>query len=63
VDVLEVPEAGTQELFAQVAALPIIPPPGIGATVDGFRIHAQLSDGRYSRLLRATDVATGDGWC
>ncbi len=58
IDVLEVPEAGTSELFEQVSALPILPPPVAGETVDGFRIHGPLSSGRYSRLLRATD---GDG--
>jgi serine/threonine protein phosphatase PrpC len=60
VDVLEVPEVGTRELFTQVSALPIVAPPAIGETVDGFRIHAQVSSGRYSRLMRATDVETGD---
>jgi len=59
IDVLEVPEVGTQELLRQVAALPIITPPAPGALVDGFRIASQLSNGRYSRLLRATDEASG----
>jgi serine/threonine protein phosphatase PrpC len=59
IDVLEVPEVGTQELFTQVAALPITTPPQPGDLVDGFRIDALVSSGRYSRLLRATDLEGG----
>ncbi len=60
IDVLEVPEVGTQQLFEQISALPMVPPPEVGATIDGFQIHALLSSGRYSRLLRARDSLSGD---
>jgi serine/threonine protein phosphatase PrpC len=60
VDVLEVPEVGTQELFAQISALPIAPPPAPGSRIDGFLVHGVLSSGRYSRLLRARDEATSE---
>ena len=60
VDVLEVPEVGTQELFAQIAALPIVAPPAPGSHLDGFHIQGVLSNGRYSRLLRARDDAGGE---
>lgn len=59
-DVLEVPEAGTGELFQQAAALPILVPPVPGAHIDGFRIHSRLSSGRYSCLLRAVDESSGE---
>jgi len=59
IDVLEVPEIGTRELFAQIAALPLAAPPAVGEQVDGFRIQGLLSSGRYSRLLRATDEEAG----
>ncbi len=59
VDVLEVPEIGTRELFAQVAALPLAAPPAIGERVDAFRIEEVISSGRHSRLLRATDEQDG----
>ncbi|MEO6079028.1 MAG: protein kinase [Steroidobacteraceae bacterium] len=55
VDVLEVPEAGAQELLSHIATLPMAPPPSPGETVDGFTIDSLLSNGRYSRLLRAHD--------
>jgi serine/threonine protein kinase len=60
IDVLEVPEAGTQELLGHISALPLLPPPIAGDEVDGFVMEELLSDGRYSRLLRARD-STGDG--
>ncbi|MEO8315863.1 MAG: protein kinase [Pseudomonadota bacterium] len=56
VDVLEVPEAGTQELLSHIAALPMMPPPAPGETVDGFAIDSLLSNGRYSQLLLAQDT-------
>lgn len=56
VDVLEVPEAGAQELLSHIAALPMMAPPSPGETVDGFVIDSLLSNGRYSQLLRARDV-------
>jgi hypothetical protein len=59
IDVLEVPEVGTQQLFAQIAALPMVAPPAEGESIDGFRVHSLLSNGRYSRLLRATDEESG----
>jgi len=60
IDVLEVPEAGTQELLGHIASLPLLPPPSPGDEVDGFILEELLSSGRYSRLLRARDTA-GDG--
>jgi len=59
VDVLEVPEAGAQELLGHIRALPILSPPAVGDTIDGFVIEGLLSDGRYSRLLRARDSQGG----
>jgi len=59
IDVLEVPEISAPELQEQLASLPILPPPGPGDVVDGFRMLSRLSDGRYSRLLQARDELTG----
>jgi serine/threonine protein kinase len=58
VDVLEVPGAAAPELQIHFGSLPIQPLPGIGDCVDGFQITGLLSDGRYSRLLRAVDTTT-----
>jgi serine/threonine protein phosphatase PrpC len=60
IDVLEVPDVGTGELFEQIAALPLMPPPAPGAVIDGFRIEERISEGRYSRLLRATDTTNDE---
>ncbi len=60
IDVLEVPDLGTQELFTQISALPMATPPAPGQELDGFHIRSLLANGRYSRLLRARDNASGD---
>jgi serine/threonine protein phosphatase PrpC len=59
VDVLRVPEADAPELHSHYAALPIQPPPAPGDAVDGFAITRLLAQGRYSRLLLATDTRNG----
>jgi serine/threonine protein phosphatase PrpC len=59
VDVLELPDPGAAELFAEVRALPLADAPKPGTVLDGFRIHDVVSTGRYSRLLRATDETLG----
>ena len=57
IDVLAVPAVEHAELALALAELPAGPPPRTGETVDGFTLEAELSDGRYSRLFRATDDA------
>lgn len=59
IDVLSVPEAAAPELHTRFAALPLLPPPRPGDLIDGFVLGEMLSDGRYSRLLRATDTQGG----
>ena len=53
-DVLAVPGADHAGLAAVAADLPILPPPAIGDSVDGFKLDRLLSDGRYSRLFAAS---------
>nr|WP_294529402.1 bifunctional protein-serine/threonine kinase/phosphatase [uncultured Rhodopila sp.] len=59
VDAVALPEADRSDLETDLAALPILPPPRSGATVDGFLLGRMLSDGRYSRVFRATRTADG----
>ena len=54
VDVIALPEADQLDLEAAVNALPIIPAPRSGASIDGYLLGKMLSDGRYSRVFRAT---------
>ena len=54
-DVLDVPAAEAEDLQPAIATLPLLALPKQGETIDGFRLDALLSDGRYSRLFRATD--------
>ena len=58
-DVLALPEADHVDVATAVEALPINPPPRGGTVVDGYRLEAMLSDGRYSRVFRAVDETDG----
>ena len=58
-DVVSLPAVGHDAIAGDLARLPILPVPVAGDSVDGFRLDTMLSDGRYTRLFRATD--SGDG--
>lgn len=59
VDIVALPAPDHDTVAGDVARLPILPPPEEGQSIDGFRLDALLSDGRYTKLFRATDTATG----
>ncbi len=59
IDVLSVPAADRLDIEAVMADLPVLELPKAGETVDGFVLHEQVSDGRYSRLFRAEDTVSG----
>ncbi|MBP2231207.1 serine/threonine protein phosphatase PrpC [Azospirillum agricola] len=59
VDVVGLPAIEHTELESAAANLPILAPPAAGEELDGFRLDAPLSDGRYSRLFRATNLEDG----
>jgi hypothetical protein len=58
-DVIDLPPADETALARDVAELPIEALPQVGEVVDDYRLEEVISDGRYSRLLRATDVRDG----
>lgn len=58
-DVVALPSAGSADLGAGIAQLPIRPVPVDGETVDGFVLKALVSDGRYSRIFGAEDEIEG----
>lgn len=59
IDIVALPALDHDAVAGDMARLPILPPPGQGESVDGFRLNQLLSDGRYTRLFRATDTANG----
>jgi serine/threonine protein phosphatase PrpC len=59
IDVVDLPPADEHALAQFAAALPICDVPREGEIVDDFRIDDALSQGRYSALLRATDLQSG----
>jgi len=54
IDILAVTAIDQSAVGAEAERLPILPPPSVGDTVDGFRLDQLLSDGRYTRLFRAS---------
>jgi serine/threonine protein phosphatase PrpC len=54
VDVVALPDADQLDLAFAVNTLPILPAPRSGASIDGYTLGQMLSDGRYSRVFRAT---------
>jgi serine/threonine protein phosphatase PrpC len=58
-DVVRLPTTGSAEISAAALQLPIIPPPVVGETVDGFALKALISEGRYTRLFGAEDEIEG----
>lgn len=56
-DILAVPAVTQDVIGAAFEALPILPPPNAGDTMDGFMLDRLLSDGRYTRLFVARDGA------
>jgi len=59
-DVVDLPPADRDELTHAISSLPIFELPSSGDVVDGFRLGDVLSDGRYSRLFKATDTSQGE---
>ncbi len=59
VDIIDLPPADEREIAHSLASLPIQKLPEPGMIVDDFRIDEVISDGRYSRLMRATDLQSG----
>lgn len=55
IDVVRLPEPDHDGIFADLSALPVIDPPKVGDSFDGFRITRVLSEGRYAILLVAED--------
>lgn len=58
-DIVSLPAVDHDSIAGDIGRLPILDPPGEGESIDGFRLEAVLSDGRYTRLFRATDPASG----
>ncbi len=60
-DVVSLPAVDHDSVAGDIDRLPILGPPDEGDSIDGYRLDRLLSDGRYTRLFRATDTANGQG--
>ena len=59
IDIIGLPALDHDSIAGDLARLPIGPLPATGQTIDGFELGQVLSDGRYTRLFRALDTASG----
>lgn len=58
-DVVALPAVGSADISGAILALPVIPVPASGESIDGFVLRALVSDGRYSRIYGAEDEIEG----
>ena len=56
IDIVSLPAPDHDGIAASLAHLPVIDPPKVGATIDGYAIVAAFPAGRYTQLLRADDA-------
>jgi len=54
-DVVGLPQPRSADIGRALMALPIVPAPHPGETIDGFALMGIVSEGRYSRLLVGED--------
>ncbi len=59
IDIIALPAPDHDAIAGDIAKLPIFAAPDAGQSIDGFRLEALLSDGRYTRLFRAVDTTNG----
>lgn len=55
IDVTDLPPPDQAEISGRADRLPILPPPAVGDSVDGFRLIRLLGEGRYARIFLAED--------
>jgi serine/threonine protein phosphatase PrpC len=60
IDVVRLPLPDHAGIFAGLAALPVVVPPGPGDSIDGFAVERVLSSGRYAVLVVARDGDRGE---
>jgi serine/threonine protein phosphatase PrpC len=58
-DIVRLPAPDHDGILAGLSALPFAEPPGMGESIDGFRIERLMSEGRHAVLLVATDCEDG----
>ena len=57
VDIASVAEPRLADIESMVGALPIGPPPKVGAVLDGLRMERLVADGVYTRVFKAVDLS------
>ena len=56
IDILTLPPPDHDAIAAEMAGLPLLPPPEVGQNVDGFRLERVLAESRFAKLFLARDA-------
>lgn len=59
IDIVHLPAPDHDGIVAGLAGLPVVTPPQIGESIDGFAVERVLSEGRYAVVLVARDGEDG----
>lgn len=59
IDIIDLPAPDQAEIRGTADRLPVLPPPDVGDSIDGFRLERLLGEGRYARIFLARDVGEG----
>lgn len=59
IDAVRLPAPDHAGILAALSALPVVEPPAVGSSIDGFQIERVLSEGFHASLLVATDSEDG----
>lgn len=59
IDIVSLPAPDQATISTIAEGLPVLPPPQVGESVDGFRLERLLGEGRYTRLFLARDGKDG----
>ncbi|HJS40040.1 MAG TPA: protein phosphatase 2C domain-containing protein, partial [Sphingomicrobium sp.] len=59
IDIVSLPAPDQATISSLAQTLPVLPPPQVGESVDGYRLDRLLGEGRYTRIFLARDGENG----
>ena len=59
IDIVSLPAPDQATISSVAQTLPVLPPPRVGQSVDGYRLDRLLGEGRYTRIFLARDGENG----
>lgn len=59
IDIIDLPPPDQAEISGNADRLPVLPPPNVGDSIDGYQLEHVLGEGRYARIFLAKDSSDG----